>query len=131
MSSGLKYTFLIHAIVAIVFGAGLFFVPSNFLDIVNWTPSDPAMTRGLGAALIGLAASSWLAYRSADWANVRIVVRMENVFTVASCLGSLWSVLFSDGPSFLWVNAAITGGFAVLFGYFGRAPQAQAVAARS
>jgi hypothetical protein len=124
MSKGLKYTFLVHAIVAVIIGLGLVLVAQWFLDLVNWTPSDPTMARAYGAALLAIGVSSWLGYMATEWKQVRIVVRMENVLTIVGFLESLYSVLFADGPAFVWSNVAITGIFGILFIYFGRPAKA-------
>ena len=67
MSRGLKITFLIHAIVALVFGLLLYLQPGLWARMVNWAPFDPSLTRVYGAALSALAVSSWFGYRAARW----------------------------------------------------------------
>ena len=129
MSSGLKYTFLVHAVVAFVFGVGLVLAPEWLRERVNWTSADPAMARAYGTALLAICLSSWLGFRAEEWKQVRIIVRMENAFTIIGFLTGLYTVLFADGPSFVWSSVVISAVFGVLFGYFGRAPQAKAVPA--
>ena len=63
MSRGLKITFLIHAIVALLFGVVLYLQPGLWATMVKWTPFDGNMTRIYGAALLALAVSSWFGYR--------------------------------------------------------------------
>ncbi len=125
VSKGLKYTFLAHGIVSFIFGAGFLFVPSQVGELIGWQVTDDAFARLMGAVILGVCISSWLAYRATEWGQVRIVVRMENFLPAFAALASLYSVLFEDAPSFAWVNVAIFALFAVSFAYYGRAPQAK------
>jgi hypothetical protein len=125
MSKGLKITFLIHAIVALVFGIVLYLRPVSWALLVNWTPFDGDMTRIYGAALLALAVSSWLGYRAKRWEEVRILVLMEITLTVLSTVGELWGLLFRNTPSFAWVAVMIWVAFAVAWIYFYRRQSAQ------
>ena len=118
MSRGLKITFLIHAIVALVFGIVLYLQPGLWARVVQWTPFDGNMTRVYGAALLALAISSWFGYRAARWEEVRILVLMEIAFTVLSTVGALWGLLFRNAPAFGWVAVVIWVAFAVVWVYF-------------
>jgi Na+-driven multidrug efflux pump len=60
MSKSLKYTFLIHVVVSLIFGAALLLAPGRFLGLFGWAPIDPLISRLLGAALLALA---WSSYR--------------------------------------------------------------------
>ena len=64
MPQGLKITFLIHAIVVLVFGVVMYLIPGMWATLVNWVPFDPGMPWGYGAAMLALAISSWLGYRA-------------------------------------------------------------------
>jgi hypothetical protein len=118
MSKGLKITFLIHAIVALVFGIMLYLRPGSWALLVNWAPFDGDMTRIYGAALLALAVSSWLGYRAKRWEEVRILVLMEITLTVLSTVGELWGLLFRYTPDFAWVAVVIWVAFAVAWTYF-------------
>ena len=118
MSRGLKITFLVHAIVALVFGIVLYLRPGSWATLVNWTPYDPSLTRVYGAALLALAVSSWFGYRAARWDEVRILVLMEIALTVLSTIGGLWGLLFRGAPVFGWVSVLIWVVFAVAWIYF-------------
>jgi hypothetical protein len=114
----LKITFLVHAVVALVFGIVLYLRPGSWATLVNWTPYDPSLTRVYGAALLALAASSWLGYRAARWDEVRILVLMEIALTVLSTVGGLWGLLFRGAPVFGWVSVLIWVVFALAWIYF-------------
>lgn len=118
MSRGLKITFLIHAIVALVFGIVLYLQPGLWATLAQWTPFDGNMTRIYGAALLALAVSSWFGYRAARWDEVRILVLMEIALTVLSTVGGLWGLLFRGAPAFGWVSVVIWVVFAVAWIYF-------------
>ena len=118
MSRGLKITFLIHAIVALVFGVVLYLQPGLWATMTKWTPFDGTMTRIYGAALLALAVSSWFGYRAARWDEVRILVLMEIALTVLSTVGGLWGLLFRGAPAFGWVSVVIWVVFAVAWIYF-------------
>ena len=117
MSRGLKITFLIHAIVALVFGVVLYLQPGLWATMVKWTPFDGNMTRIYSAALLALAVSSWFGYRAARWDEVRILVLMEIALTVLSTVGGLWGLLFRGAPAFGWVSVVIWVVFAVAWIY--------------
>ena len=120
MSKGLKYTFLIHTIVGIVFGLAMLLVPATFASMIKWTPVDTAMGRMFGAIMVAVGVSSWLAYSASEWAQVRIVAGMEKALTVLALLASLYSVLVEAAPMFAWVNAGLFLVFAILFFVFGK-----------
>lgn len=118
MSKGLKFTFLIHAIVALVFGIVLYLQPGQWARLVNWVPHDDHMTRIYGAALLALAVGSWFGYRAAQWEEVRILVLIEIALTALSTVGGLWGLFFRNAPAFTWVAVVIWVAFAVAWIYF-------------
>jgi hypothetical protein len=113
ISKGLKTTFLIHAVVGLIFGLPMLIVPGRFARLINWSPIDPVVNRLLGAAFLALAVSSWRAYKSATWEKVEIKVEIEIVFTVLGVVGLLRHLLFLTTPAFAWVNLVILAAFAV------------------
>lgn len=125
MSKGLRTTFLVHAIVALVLGIVMYLQPGPWARLVNWFPQDDHMTRIYGAALLALAVSSWFGYRAARWEEVRILVLMEIALTVLSTVGGLWGLLFRHAPAFAWVAVIIWVAFAAawIFFYFKRPAQ--------
>jgi len=112
---GLKTAFLIHAVVALIFGLALFITPGRFARLINWSPMDPVISRVLGAALLALAVSSWLSYRATTWEKVEIKVQLEIVFTVLGVVGLLRHLLFLPTPAFAWVNLVVLAAFAVVW----------------
>jgi len=74
--------------------------------------------RVIGAVVLGFSASSWLAYKAAEWEQVKILVQMEIAWTILGILAMLWALLIGGMPAIGWLNAAILAGFAVAFYYF-------------
>ena len=118
MSRGLKITFLIHAIVALVFGIVFYVIPGTFLDLVSWKAFDGNISRAFAAALLALAVGSWFGYRAASWQEVRIVVQMETVFTVLGAVAGLYGFFVKGAPAIIWVAIVIFVAFAAAWIYF-------------
>jgi len=115
---GLKYTFLAHFIVALLFGLAFLLIPQVYADLFGWSQMDPDLARLLGAALLGYGTSSILAYRETAWEKVIIVVRMEIVWTALGALTIVWGLIFGAMPAIGWLNAIIMAAFAVAFSVF-------------
>ena len=118
ISQGLKTTFLVHFIVALLFGLGFLFMPVLVGSWYGLNVQEPDTYRLLGAAMLGFAVSSWFAYRATDWESVRILVVMELVWTVLGTLVMLYALLLAGFPALGWLNAVILGAFALAFGRF-------------
>ena len=118
ISQGLKTTFLVHFIVALLFGLGFLFMPVLVGSWYGLNVQEPDTYRLLGTAMLGFAVSSWFAYRATDWESVRIVVVMELVWTVLGTLVMLYALLLAGFPALGWLNAVILGAFAIAFGRF-------------
>lgn len=113
MSRNIRLTFLVHAIVAVLFGVVMYLAPTWFATVIQWTPVDPVMTAFMGTALLALGLSSFFAYRAAHWEEVRIVVESEIAFTVLGTLAGLFYLLFAAAPLFTWVPVILWALFAV------------------
>ena len=113
MSKALKSTFLIHAIVAFLVGAPLLVAPGRFLGLFSWAPVDPLLDRVLGAALLGLAWSSYRGWKATDKAQVAVLLEMDAIFCVLSSLGLLRHLLIAYYPPIVWLLFAVLLVFAV------------------
>ena len=118
ISSGLKTTFLIHFVVAGIFGLVLLLVPRMWGNLAGLEIVKTAIYRLVGTALLGFAASSWLAYKETVWERVRIVVQMEIVGSALGALVILWGLAFEGLPPLEWMNVVILAGFAIAFAFF-------------
>jgi hypothetical protein len=115
---GLKWTFLAHFVVGLVVGLIYLLIPEQWGDLTNWPVEDVPVYRLIGAAILGFATSSIMAYREADWEKVIIVVRMEIVWTALACLVFLWALIFADAPAIGWLWAALMAAFCGAFAIF-------------
>jgi hypothetical protein len=117
MSKSLRYTFIVHAIVAFVLGAALLLAPGRSLGLFGWAPVDPLLSRVLGAALLGLAWSSWRGFRAAERTQVAYLVEMEAVFCGLACVGIVRQVWGHYYPYYVWTMLAVLALFAVAWLY--------------
>jgi hypothetical protein len=135
VSNGLRTLFLIHAIVGLILGVPLWFVPGRFLTLVGWVPAmvqlpestlsipgqtfvDAAVVRLLGVALIALALSSIQGYRAKHWDQVELLVQLEAVFCVLGTVSMIGTGLFFFQrvfPLFGWLVTALFAVFAVVW----------------
>jgi hypothetical protein len=118
MSKALKVTFGVHAVVALFFGAPLLIAPGRFLGLFGWQPIDPLLDRLLGAALLALAWSSVIAYRTSDAGVERAFIQVEMIYTVLGAVGLLRHLLIAWYPWFVWAIFYILAIFAILWLYF-------------
>ena len=114
--SALRITFLVHAIVAWIFGLVILLIPETFGSAWGYTVLEPATWRLVGAALVAFGTSSLLAYRQKIWEKVKIVVQMEVVWCVLGALVMLWGLFYAGLPVAFWTNTILLGVFAVAFG---------------
>lgn len=118
MSTGLRTTFWIHALVAAVFGLGYLFAPAFVAGIFDIDPFDPFVTRLYGAAILGLGASSVLAALAKRWEQVAIIVETEVVFTLLSVAVCLYAIFFAGASAMIWVAVGLFAVLFLLFGYY-------------
>jgi hypothetical protein len=118
ISSGLKNLFLVHFILAVVFGLVYLLIPVLYGKMVNWPIEDPPVYRLVGAALIGYGASSWFAFKNPFWAKVELVVLGEIVWCVVGSLVMLWGMFFAGLPVIGWMNTGFLIIFAIGFIHF-------------
>ena len=117
MSKGLKYVFLVHAIIGFIVAIGYLFVPDMVATLMGFTSSiNPVgLARTLGASMLATSVSSWLGYRASEPQQVRIVVVMEIWLTIVSALVALYGIFFEKEPTFMWIIVALFVIFAVLW----------------
>lgn len=112
MSKGLKYLFLVHCVVAILFGAPLLVAPGRFLELFGWAPVDPLISRVLGAALLALAWSSFRGWQAAERTQVARLIELEAVFTILGCVGLGRHLVVATWPLVVWAVFAVLAVFA-------------------
>lgn len=117
ISSGLKTTFLVHALVGVIAGLAYFLFPGIIGNLLNWDMSD-GVYRVVGAALLAFGMSSVWAYQAQTWGQVKIVVQTELVWTAAGAIAVLWGVLSGSAPSIALLHFIMLTAFLLAFGYF-------------
>jgi hypothetical protein len=118
ISRGLRITFLIHLILAGIFGLIYLLIPGLWGKLTGWSIQEPAVYRLIGAAMLGFATSSWFSYRETAWEKVKIVVQMEIVWPILGTLVLLWGMIFAGLPAIGWMYTVIFAGFAIAFTVF-------------
>lgn len=115
MTQSTKYTFMIHAIVAMIMGIPLLIVPGRWLPLFGWTADaiDPVMSRVLASALIALGWSSFRGWQATDWEQVNIIVEAEALFTVLAVIGMLRHLIGFSWPAGVWLIFALFVVFAI------------------
>jgi hypothetical protein len=118
MPSILKYTFLLHMIVAIVLGIWYFVAPNTWVDLVSWPYYDPSVDRVMAALMIGLGVTSLLGYRADSFEKVEIIVIGEIICCLLSTIGMIWFMLGEVAPLMIgWILTGIMALLLVLFAY--------------
>lgn len=118
ISSGLKSTFLIHCLVALVFGLVFLFYPQVWGSLAGVKVLSHDLYRMLGAAILAFGLSSWLASRAKTFESVRIVVLMEILWTALAALIALYYLIRWSYPPLYWLDAILMAAFAALFAFF-------------
>lgn len=118
MSNGLRTTFWLHAIVAVLFGLGYLFVPDFVTGFFKFQPVDPFILNLYGAVTLALGFSSILAALSVTFERVDILLKMEVAYTLMAVLVCLYSIFVNNAPAMTWVATAIFAVFLALFGYY-------------
>ena len=115
MSQSTRYTFLIHAIIAALFGIPMLIIPGEFLPLFGWTDDviDPLVSRVLGAAIIAMAWSSYRGWRATDWEQVNIVIEAEAMFAVLAAIGMLRHLIGYSWPTGVWLIFGLFVVFAI------------------
>ena len=111
-----RYVFLLHFIIALVFGAFWFILPEYWSTITGWSV-EYASGRIVGMATLMMGIGSFFAYRKTTWDQVEIYVIMELVFNILGAIGMIWNMLTMTLPIVGWALTGLLGLFAVLFLY--------------
>jgi hypothetical protein len=118
ITSGLRFVFLVHMLVGLVFGLGYLIVPAMMTEWFNMPLTDEPYLRLVGAAILGYSATSMAGYRARKWAEVKIVVEGEFVWTGLAATLSLWLLLDGTWPTIGWLLFGLMALFFVAFGYY-------------
>jgi len=111
-----KYVFLLHFIVALVFGAFWFLLPEYWSTMTGW-PVEYASGRIVGMATLMMAVGSFMAYRKTTWEQIEIFVVMELIYNILGAIGMVWNVFTMTLPVITWVLIGLLALFSILFLY--------------
>ena len=118
-SIGLKYTFLIHAIMMAVFALIYLIVPILWGDLTGCLSNKvPQVFRMFGTALLGLAISSFLAYRETSWESIKVIAQTEVTLNLLYPVILLLGLFYWDLPSIAWMYFVVMTGFGIAFTTF-------------
>ena len=107
--SSLRTWFVIHFIIDIIFAIPLLIAPAFTLGLLGWETIDPAITRLVGAALMGIGIESFLG-RNAGVEVFKGMLNLKLIWSSSAVFGIGLS-LFEGAPVMAW-------GFLVIFGVF-------------
>ena len=108
-----RITFIVHLIVAIVFGVGLLVIPDTFNRWGGFSaaPADYiSVLRCFGACILGLGGvTSMYGAMAKSWAKVDYIVRAEISYLAIQTVVWLIAGIMGDAPALgIWLNAAVS-----------------------
>lgn len=130
--AGLRLTFQVHALIAGLVGAQHLVFPRFWTDLAGMEIRETVTWRLIGAALLAMAISSWMAAGERAWERVRIVAALEVAWSALAAVVLTWGILAEGLPPLEWANAITVAAFAVAFavGYRRAAPPSARNASR-
>ena len=115
---GLRTTFLLNFVIGALVGLQHLVAPRVWTDLAGIAVTDTVLWRLVGAAVLGYAVGSGLAWRDAIWPRVRIVVAMQAVWSVLGAAVIAWGVVYEGLPRLEWVNVGALAAFAAAFSFY-------------
>ena len=98
ISNSLRYIFLIHFLICLVFGVLFFLSPEYIVTATGWPFLDPVTGRVVGAMFLGWAFGSLFGYRATEWSEVKILVIGHHSFAGYRALSFLVGRLLHPVP---------------------------------
>ncbi len=119
ISNTLKYIFLIHFLVCLVFGILFFLSPEYITTVTGWPFLDPVAGRIVGAMFLGWAFGSLFGYRATDWSEVKIIVLADIIWTLFASVAFVWMIAIHPTIPILVIGAYLflSAVFFILFLY--------------
>ncbi len=119
ITPGLKYTFLVHAIMMAIFALTYLFIPVLWGNLTGCLSNQvPQVFRLFGTAILGYAISSFFSYRENAWEKVKIVAQMNSIVTILFVIVIVLGLTLWDLPAIGWMYVVVMSGFAIAFNYF-------------
>lgn len=116
ISKFLKFTFLIHFLIALSMGLIFFLVPEMAMSALGFTP-EPFANRTVGALFIAFAIGSLLGYRAESWERVEIVVLMDIIWLLFGLIAIVWSMVTITMPTTALAFVGLFVFLLLIFGY--------------
>lgn len=114
----LRIVFLVHAIIAILVGIQHILLPHLPGELAGIELPSPILYRILGAAVLGFGVSSALAVKEKYWENIRILVKMEIIWSILGSIIIGWGIVSQQLPGIEWPNGILLFLFALIFASF-------------
>ena len=105
ISPSLRVWFVIHFVADMIFGVPLLLIPGKMLQMFGFPSDHFFFARLVGAALIGIGGSSFLA-RNAPIEVFRALLELKILWSVAAIFGILLSI-YNGAPKSAWMFLAI------------------------
>jgi hypothetical protein len=115
----LKYIFLLHFIVCMIFGFLFFLSPEFYVDATGWPFLDPAAGRVMGSGFIGFGVAALLGYRAATWEEVKIIVIADIVWGSFGTISMIWMMILHSTIPVLYggIDLLLIAVFTLLYLY--------------
>ena len=101
----LRRWFVAHFVVDLLFGLPLLFVPALLLRPLGWTAVDGASSRLVGAALLGIGASSFFC-RNAGVEVMKALLDLKLVWSFSAIVGLVISI-GEGAPAPVWAALSL------------------------
>jgi hypothetical protein len=114
--NSLRTWFIIHFIADYLFGIPLLITPVWTMTLLGWTTIDPATTRLVGAALLGIGGESLLG-RNASLETYKAMLNLKIIWSLGAIFGIVAS-LMDGAPPLVWLILFIFSTFSVTWIYY-------------
>lgn len=112
----LKFLFVLHFCLDVVFAIPMFFFPAQTLGIFGWQVVDPVATRVVAAALFGIGIQSLLS-RDADKKTYRALLSLKIIWSFFASVGIAVSLVQQQGPELGWALFGVFASFFIIWTY--------------
>jgi hypothetical protein len=112
----LRTWFVIHFITDYLFGIPLLVAPVWTLSLLGWSTIDPATSRLVGAALLGIGGESFFG-RNAKLDTYFALLNLKIIWSLCAILGIFLSII-QGSPPMSWAILAIFAIFSSVWIYY-------------
>jgi hypothetical protein len=112
----LRFWFVVHFVVDIVFALPLLLIPEWLMPLLGWRYVDPISSRLVAAALMGIGGASLLE-RKASAEVFRAMLNLKIIWATGAVVG-IGLGLLHGGPPVSWALLAIFAAFLALWVHY-------------